>query len=218
VSILHPGTAADILCFTTSAIGHKLENNPSFLAPGLCLFGDNAYVNAPCMATLFKGIRSGPKDDYNFYHSQVCINIECAFGMLINRWGLLRRAVPAAIGVKKTCRLVKCLATLHNFCIDRRVGVTKCLATDNVEIAAHGGLECESNDFNRESPDQLLHGGEHFDETELETPEQRRNYERRARRANNGVLPRDLLLEVVTEKELKRPPPRQWWKDEETNN
>jgi len=81
ISILHPGTTADFLCFTTSSIGHKLDNHPSFLAPGYCLFGDSPCVNTSYMATPFKGARSGPKDDYNFYHSQVRINIECAFGM-----------------------------------------------------------------------------------------------------------------------------------------
>ena len=87
------------------------------------------------------------------------------------------------------------------------------LATDSVEITAFGGTNLECNDLNSSSPDELLHGGEHFDETGLETPEQRRNYERRARRNNGGTLPRDRLLEIVIEKELRRPEPRQWKKD-----
>jgi len=177
------------------------------------LFGDNAHVNSAFVATPFKGIRSGPKDDCNFYHSQARINIECAFGMCVNRWGMLRRAMPAGIGIKKTCRLAKCLALLHNCCVDRRLAVAPSLATDTVEITAFGGINLECNDLNSSSPDQLLHGGEHFDETGLETPEQRRNHERRARRNNGGILPRDRLLDIATEKELRRPEPQQWRKD-----
>ncbi|KAL7474831.1 hypothetical protein ACHAW6_000783 [Cyclotella cf. meneghiniana] len=30
-------------------------------------------------------------DAYNFYHSQVRITIECMFGNLVHRWGILRR-------------------------------------------------------------------------------------------------------------------------------
>lgn len=71
VSIKHPGSTSDFLCFTTSSIFDKLEKDPAFLSPGLCFFGNNAYVNASYMATPYKAVRSGVKDDYNFYHSQV---------------------------------------------------------------------------------------------------------------------------------------------------
>ncbi|CAB9524386.1 hypothetical protein SEMRO_1531_G280180.1 [Seminavis robusta] len=41
-----------------------------FLADGLCIFGDAAYINNGFFATPFKNVKSGIKDDYNFYHSQ----------------------------------------------------------------------------------------------------------------------------------------------------
>jgi len=119
--------------------------------------------------------------------------------------------MPAAIGLKKTGRMVMCLARLHNFCIDRRLGAAAPpLATDSVEISSYGGIELEAVEMNDNSPEQLLHGGEHFEGTNIETAEQRRNLQRRARQANNGVLPQDLLCESVVEQELKRPTPRQW--------
>ena len=70
VSIGHPGATSDILSFTTSEIFTKLET-PGFLAPNLSIFGDSAYVNTPYMATPYKSVRSGPKDWYNYYQSQV---------------------------------------------------------------------------------------------------------------------------------------------------
>ena len=70
VSIAHPASTSDHLCFATSTLKEKLERR-GFLSPGLCLFGDNAYVNTNYMATPFRSVKSGAKDDYNFYHSQV---------------------------------------------------------------------------------------------------------------------------------------------------
>jgi hypothetical protein len=70
VCIGHPASTSDFLAFSISPLFSKLEEE-GFLYPGLCLFGDNAYCNTNYMATPYKGIRSGTKDDYNFYHSQV---------------------------------------------------------------------------------------------------------------------------------------------------
>ena len=94
---------------------------PEFLAPGLCLLGDNAYVNSRYMATPFTMQSSGDKYNYNYFHSSLRIKIECAFGMLVARWGVLRSAISAKIGLKKTPAMVICLCKLHNYCIDSRI-------------------------------------------------------------------------------------------------
>jgi hypothetical protein len=59
---------------------HQLEQG--ILAPDLCLFGDNAYLNSAFMAMPYAATSGGTKDTNNFYHSQLRIQIECAFGML----------------------------------------------------------------------------------------------------------------------------------------
>jgi len=141
----------------------------------------------------------------------VRIKIECAFGMFVNRWGLLQRALPATMGLKKICRLVMCLARLHNFCINERVGnELPPLPVDAVEISAHGGIPLERNTyngFNDSSPEQLLHGGDHFDNV---YPGELRRIEARACWTLDGKLPRDFLVAKVVEQELKRPTPKQW--------
>lgn len=71
VCIKHPAATSDYLAFTTSNIYYKLENNSSFLAEGLSIYGDNAYVNNQYMTTPVKGVKEGLLDDYNFYQSQV---------------------------------------------------------------------------------------------------------------------------------------------------
>ena len=45
-----PGAASDFYAFDESHLKKKIEKE-GFLQPGLCLFGDNAYVNTPCMCT-----------------------------------------------------------------------------------------------------------------------------------------------------------------------
>jgi DDE superfamily endonuclease len=74
ISIAHPASTSDFLAFSTSKLQKKIES-PGFLAPGLCIFGDNAYVNNSYFMTPFKNIRVGSKDAFNFYHSQLMINI-----------------------------------------------------------------------------------------------------------------------------------------------
>ena len=118
IHVAHPASTSDYLAFATSPICKLLET-PGFLAEGLCIYGDNAYINAPYMTTPFKAVSSGVKDAYNFYQSQLRINIECAFGVLVHRWGVLRSPLPMNISLKKTTSLVRALCCVHNWLIDQ---------------------------------------------------------------------------------------------------
>jgi len=120
ISIQYPGSTSDCLAFEGMSLFQKLEDG--ILAPGLCLFGDNAYLNTPYMATPYAAVSGGTKDSYNFYHSQLRIRIECTFGMLTHRWAILRSAIPMNVTVHKTVALVLALAKLHNYCIDAEDG------------------------------------------------------------------------------------------------
>jgi hypothetical protein len=63
----------------------------------LCIFGDNAYLNTPYIATPYQGTWSiGIRDSYNFFHSQLRIHNEC-FGMFTMRWGMLQKAIPVNV-------------------------------------------------------------------------------------------------------------------------
>ena len=75
VEILQPVSTSDYLTFCTSEILKKLTA-PDFLAKGLTLFGDNAYVNCDYMTTPFKGVKSLTLEDvFNYYHSSMRIHI-----------------------------------------------------------------------------------------------------------------------------------------------
>ena len=83
----------DLSAFENSSLKTKLETL-GFLTDWLYIFGDNAYVNRFYMATLLYPNVSGynlQQDNYNFYHSQLQIKIECAFGILVQRFGYLRK-------------------------------------------------------------------------------------------------------------------------------
>ncbi len=69
ISMIYGGAASDTLAFEASRLSDRLEKD--LLAPGLTLFGDNAYLNTKYMTTPFPNVGKGHKDDYNFFQSQV---------------------------------------------------------------------------------------------------------------------------------------------------
>ncbi len=66
-----PGASSDCIAVEASNLYERLEGG--LLKKGLVLFGDNWYLNTRYMATPFPNVSSGSKDDYNYYHSHVCI-------------------------------------------------------------------------------------------------------------------------------------------------
>jgi DDE superfamily endonuclease len=207
VSIGHPASTSDFLAFSTSKFQKKIET-PGFLAPGLCIFGDSAYVNNGYFMTPFKNVKSGIKDTFNFYHSQLRINIECAFGMFVGRWGILRKALPKSMGLRKITALTFCLCRLHNFCVDNRDGrkirLLAPLSSDALEIIGHGGVPLVENP--NQGPEQLLHGGEHNDDT---SALYRQNYRRQVQQGQH-LLPRDKVVVLLESKGFQRPTPKAW--------
>ena len=86
VFIGHPATTSDFLAFSTSPLYHSLKDEKAnFLAKGLCIYGDSAYVATEYMATPFKNVGSGPKFDYNFFHSQVSLFLHASWNNTITR-------------------------------------------------------------------------------------------------------------------------------------
>ena len=201
LSIMFPGSTSDCLAFEGMAIYEKLERG--LLAPGLCLFGDNAYINCIFMATPYSGVSGGSKDAYNFYQSQVRIRIECAFGILTHRWAILRKALPQNMSISKSVSLVLALAKLHNFCITEKENeVPAALAIDELGVVMEGAVPLETQ---RQVPLQLLGGGEHFDDVDRNTRRQRLRQSTLESRALNLLLPRERLHNIIADANLTRP-------------
>jgi hypothetical protein len=187
--ILNPGSSSDYISYIRSPFGKDITYN-GLLAYGLALFGDNAYVNTDTMVTPYRNVRRGTKDDYNHFHSSVRICIECTFGILVHRWAILRSPLSATMGVEKQMVLVMALCKLHNYCIgldddDKENATTGELANsvesisttdedtpsslearDEHRISSHGGVD--PRESNEAGPNELLGGGEHFDDVIVE--------------------------------------------------
>jgi DDE superfamily endonuclease len=63
ISIVYPGSTSDYHAFEGTSLFHQLEN-AGLLAPGLCILGDNAYLNMPYMATPYVAATGEAKDAY----------------------------------------------------------------------------------------------------------------------------------------------------------
>mgnify|MGYP002784929136 FL=1 len=211
MSIRYPASTSDCLAFESSALFGRLQSG--LLAEGLCIFGDNAYLNSPFLATPYPNVSSGYKDAYNFFHSQLRIKVECAFGMFVQRWGVLRSAIPSGISVRRTTALVLALAKIHNFCIDQTdTIILSNTAADEVDLMSRetGSIPVDVTNYDEDgthddswTPSQLLGGSEHFDDV----PRQIRVTRRRL--YNDVRLPRERLAEdYVKENNYRRPRPR----------
>ncbi|KAL3772660.1 hypothetical protein ACHAW5_008610 [Stephanodiscus triporus] len=184
ISIAYGASAADCVAFEASDLYTRLENG--LLKDGLVLFGDNAYLNSAFMATPYLNVSGDPnkksEDNYNFYHSQLRIRVECVFGMLAARWGILRTAMNSKYTVTKSIGLVFALARLHNFCLDERgrsftgealMATDPLLDIDREHMLNDddGYIEMEhSNVHNIAMPTALMDVGHHFDDVPRSIP------------------------------------------------
>ena len=114
-TIMCPGSVHDSLAYACSTLAFLIREGN--LPQGLFLNGDDAYACDEQMVTPYPGRGlSVEKDSFNFYQSRVRINIECAFGMLHARWGILWK--PIQIRLDRFPTLIGALVVLHNMCID----------------------------------------------------------------------------------------------------
>ena len=84
LAIKFPCGVNDIMASRKSALIQKINNVPI----GKYVIGYNAYVCSEHLLTPFSGLEKDEvrNDSYNFYVSQLCIQIEMAFGMMVNKW------------------------------------------------------------------------------------------------------------------------------------
>ena len=121
------------------------------------------------MATHFSNISGNPEitseDNCNFYHSQLPVRIECAFCMLVQKWGILRTPMPYNITIKRVIVVVNAVARLHNLCISKSHIPAEALARDvnNVINKVNGFVEMTTgNETHTAIPTDLMDVGHHF--------------------------------------------------------
>lgn len=115
-----PGSTNDVVAFERVRLAALISNLPD----GFYALGDAAYCCTDKLLTPFTGPqRNEPlKSDYNFYHSQLRMKIECTFGLMTQRWRILQE--PLWVKVNKVWKVLQSIGRLHNFCIDQRDNAT----------------------------------------------------------------------------------------------
>ena len=87
------GSSHDSPCFHESKLGKYLEEHAEELkGKGIFLIGDSAYSLRSYLLTPYDNPGSGTaKDNFNFFQSSCRIYVECCFGEIDRRWGILWR-------------------------------------------------------------------------------------------------------------------------------
>jgi len=107
-------TTHDSLAWALSDLGAAI--NKGELPIPFFINADSAFQCGPSMR-----VPSGDPDldDYDFHQSSNRMPIECAFGILIHRWGVLWK--PLKVRFDRRAPLIAACMRLHNFCIDKGV-------------------------------------------------------------------------------------------------
>ena len=109
-------TTHDSLAHAVSPMGQRVKDG-ELAAHGMGFFinSDSAFMHTGSMVT-----PSGDPDldDYDFEQSSNRMAIECTFGVLIHRWGILWK--PLKVAFRRRVPLISACMRLHNFCIDQQ--------------------------------------------------------------------------------------------------
>jgi hypothetical protein len=103
-------TTHDSLAWGASKLGRRIMNGE---------LPKPYFINADAAFSLSDSVitpSGGEDDDFDFHQSSNRMPIECAFGILIKRWGLLWR--PLTVRFDRRAPLIGACMRLHNFCID----------------------------------------------------------------------------------------------------
>ncbi len=116
----HKGSTHDSLAFCETDLYETLNIAEAKLnAEGLFLVGDSAYPLMGYLVTPYEGIKQlSEEDSFNFWLSNSRIQIKCAFGELIMRWGIFWR--PLRMSLKQNGRIIDAAMLLHNFLVAKQ--------------------------------------------------------------------------------------------------
>ena len=115
----HKGSTHDLTAFMETnlfQISEWLDEKGYFLV------GDSAYPLMGHLLVPHLDVRSlSPEDAFNFWLSNSRIQIECAFGEIVMRWGILWRKL--LFDIQSVGKVVTTAMLLHNFLVDERESI-----------------------------------------------------------------------------------------------
>jgi hypothetical protein len=114
-AVAAPGRTGDLVAYELITIRETIEKLPT----GFYIVADAAYMLTEHVLVPFTGgdRSASDKDTFNYYLSQLRIRIEMAFGLLTNKWRVLRKHLET--NLENSSRVLEACARLHNFVIDQ---------------------------------------------------------------------------------------------------
>eukprot|EP00961_Rhodomonas_salina_P041154 553907-Rhodomonas_salina.1 len=110
VAINCPASVHDSVAFSMSTLYQFLH----LLPEPFVILADAAYKSIPLCLTPFDGRgRTEDEKNFSFFQSSLRINVECAFGALYQRWGILWR--PLCASLRRNVLVIRACFALHNF-------------------------------------------------------------------------------------------------------
>lgn len=116
-AIKSKGSEHDSSAFKVTSLYHNLvKSHQWYIDHGFYLIGDSAYAQRPFLITPYDNAKPGTKKDaFNFHLSSCRIYVECAFGEMYKRWGILWR--PLSFKLCNSIRIIESIFRLHNMII-----------------------------------------------------------------------------------------------------
>jgi len=115
------GSTYDISAYYHTTLFNAIDNNE--LCKDFYLFGDDAFKAAEQILTPYPPDKNGEltvkQDAFNFWQSNSRITIECAFGMMVNKWAVLQQPLRGKFSRHKDT--IQACMILHNLCTNHRI-------------------------------------------------------------------------------------------------
>lgn len=102
------GSTHDAMAFKDTQLYRLIQSGA--LRHPYCIFGDAAYVCDDCAVTPYASTHAQPgtpEDVFNFFHSNLRICVECAFGVLVARCACLLLVLSCIVALY--CIVVHCI-------------------------------------------------------------------------------------------------------------
>jgi DDE superfamily endonuclease len=109
LGVAAPGVTGDRQALDSCPLGDMCLSLPGlFFAIGDCAYATEHFV--PSFGGRSDTIPNN--SHFNFYASQCRIRIDMAFGLMVQKWGILKR--PLTVRLRNVRHVVVCIARLHN--------------------------------------------------------------------------------------------------------
>ncbi len=133
LALAAPGRAGDVKAIAKTSVPTLLESLP----PGYFVASDCAYNITEHLVALYSGFTHFLEDNDNFifYLSQMHIQIEMAFRIMVKKWSIL--CSPLCIKLSNVPKLMNAIARLHNYCISEQEPIPQL----NIMYSVHAGSQ-----------------------------------------------------------------------------